>query len=147
METFKSEVQVINYNIDTIFDKLSNPSRYQQLIADNADKLPEEARKNLDKVQFEDDCIAIQSPMGAIKLAVDRATTIDPTRIAYTAVGSPIKFGLAIDLKAIDENTTEEVATIELDLPFFMAKMVAPQLKEGAKKFGELLKMIPYDNL
>lgn len=147
MERFQSDVQCIAHNINTIFDKLSNPSRYKQLLEDNADKLPEEARKNLDKVQFEDDGIAIQSPMGAIKLAVDQATTIEPTRIAYTAVGSPVKFGLAIDLKAIDENTTEEVATIELDLPFFMAKMVAPQLKDGAKKFGELLKMIPYDNL
>ncbi|MBQ0068499.1 MAG: hypothetical protein KBT09_01910 [Bacteroidales bacterium] len=147
MERFQSDVQCIAHNINTIFDKLSNPSRYKQLLEDNADKLPEEARKNLDKVQFDDDGIAIQSPMGAIKLAVDQATTIEPTRIAYTAVGSPVKFGLAIDLKAIDENTTEEVATIELDLPFFMAKMVAPQLKDGAKKFGELLKMIPYDNL
>lgn len=147
MERFQSDVQCIAHNINTIFDKLSNPSRYKQLLENNADKLPEEARKNLDKVQFEDDGIAIQSPMGAIKLAVDQATTIEPTRIAYTAVGSPVKFGLAIDLKAIDENTTEEVATIELDLPFFMAKMVAPQLKDGAKKFGELLKMIPYDNL
>lgn len=147
MERFQSDVQCIAHNINTIFDKLSNPSRYKQLLEDNADKLPEEARKNLDKVQFDDDGIAIQSPMGAIKLAVDQATTIEPTRIAYTAVGAPVKFGLAIDLKAIDENTTEEVATIELDLPFFMAKMVAPQLKDGAKKFGELLKMIPYDNL
>ena len=147
MERFQSDVQCIAHNINTIFDKLSNPSRYKQLLEDNADKLPEEARKNLDKVQFDNDGIAIQSPMGAIKLAVDQATTIEPTRIAYTAVGSPVKFGLAIDLKAIDENTTEEVATIELDLPFFMAKMVAPQLKDGAKKFGELLKMIPYDSL
>lgn len=147
MEKFQSDVQCIAHNINTIYDKLSNPSRYKELIEANADKLPEEARKNLDKLQFEDGCIAIQSPMGAIKLAVDQATTIDPTRIAYTAVGSPVKFNLIIELKAIDENTTEEVASLELDLPFFMAKMVAPQLKEGAKKFGELLKMIPYDNL
>lgn len=147
MEKYSSDTHRINHNINVVYDKLSNPALYRQIIESNSDKLPEEAKKNLDKIKFNEDGIAIQSPMGEVTLGIDKNTTIEPTRIVYTALSSPVKFNLVIELSQVDDNTTDEVASLELDIPFFMAKMVAPQLKEGAKKFGQMLTMLPYETI
>lgn len=147
MEKFKSDSCRVNHNINLVFSKLSNPSGFKKLIEMNADKLPEEAKANMEKVKFNGNSIAISSPMGDIELGIDEKQTVEPTRVAFAALNSPVKFGLTIELTEVDENTTEEVAVLELDIPFFMSKMVAPQLKEGARKFGELLEKLPYDIL
>ena len=144
MGKYSSDTHRINANINTIFGKLSNPTLYKEAIENNLDRLPEEARKNLDKLQFNENSIVLQSPMGEVTLGVDNNKTVEPTRVVYAALNSPVKFSLEIELIAIDENTTEEMATINLDMPFFVEKMVSGQLKDGAKKFGELLKMLPY---
>lgn len=146
METYKSEVHSINYNIDTVFNVLTHPAKYLSVIEDKLDQLPPEAREHLDKITFGEDSISIQSPLGPVTLGVKEMETIDPTRVVYGASNSPVQFQLVVELQKVDENTTNETAMLELDIPFFMAKMVAPQLKEGAKKFGEMLAMIPYGN-
>ncbi len=138
---------MLEHNIQLIYDKLSDPSKYRELVEANADKLPPEAREHMSKVKFDDDGIAIESPMGAIKMSVDQAETVAPTRIVYSAVGAPVKLALVIELEQVDDTHTQEVASIEVDIPFFMAKMVSGQLKEGAQKFGEVLAHIPYDNI
>ncbi len=147
METYKSDAHSINQNITTIFGILTNPAKYLKVIQERANELPPEAKEHLDKVKFGEESISIESPMGAITLGVDKEETVEPTRIVYSANNSPVKFALKIELEKVDENTTSEVAMLELDIPFFMAKMVAPQLKDGAKKFGEMLAMIPYDKV
>jgi len=38
-------------------------------------------------------------------------------------------------------------AELQLQLPFFLRKMVEGQLQEGAERFGELLSRIPFDRL
>ncbi len=130
-----------------MYDKLKDPSRYQQLLDDNADKLPPEAREYMGNVKFIDGGIAISSPVGDIRMGVDPDGTTAPTRIVYSTIGSPIKMALVIELEPVDDNHTRETASIEVDIPFFMAKMVAPKLKEGAEKFGEVLTHIPYDKI
>ena len=75
MDTYKSDAQRINHNIGTIFQKLSNPAIFQQHIEQNKDRLPDEARANLDKVVFGPDSISIESPMGPLKLAIDPEQT------------------------------------------------------------------------
>ncbi len=147
MEKFKSDPQVVNYNINVVYDKLSTPSRYKNMLEANADKMPNEVKENFDKIKFNEDSISIESPMGEVTLGVDKAQSCQPTRVVYSALSSPVKFSMSIELKAIDENATEEFAQLEVDLPFFVAKMVGPQLKAAAGKFGELLKMLPYDNI
>ena len=145
MDKYASAVQTLNHNINTIFSNLSNPSKYRQLLEDNADKLPNEAKQNIDKIKFCADHIEIESPMGAVSLGLDPNDTVSPTRITYAALNSPVKFGLSINLQEIDENTTSAVATLEVDLPFMVRKMVGSQLNAAANKFGELLTILPYE--
>lgn len=147
MERVKSNVYTIKHNINTVFDKLSDPARYKQLLEANADKLPAHVREHLDKITFGQDYIAINSPMGPVKLGINMNETVAPTRIVYSAMESPVKFGLAIELTQLDESHTQEMSVIELDLPFFVAKMIGPKLQDGAEKFGEMLSKIPYDTI
>lgn len=147
MEKFKSDKFTINCNIQSVFDKLSNPSHYKSMLEENADKLPPEAKAQLDKINFTEQGISMESPMGNVVLAIDKDATVSPNRIAYTAVGSPIKVSLVVELKQVDENVTEECAAIEIDIPFMLKAMVGPKLKEGAQKFGEAIAKIPYDKL
>lgn len=147
MDNYKSDKFTINYNINTIFDKLSNPSHYKYLLDEHADKLPSGVRSQLDKIKFGENGITMETPLGNVTLAVDRATTVAPSRVAFTAVGSPIKVNLVVELSPINENTTQECAAIEIDIPFMLKAMVGPKLNDGAQKFGEVIAMIPYDKI
>lgn len=147
MDTYRSDAMRINHSIDTIFSKLSNPSVFQAQLDANRDRLPEEARANLEKVEFGPDSITIESPMGPLKLVVDPEQSQAPNRIVFTAAQSPVKFNMMIELTPVNENETESVAALQLDLPFFLRGMVGKQLEEGAKKFGQMLAMLPYDTL
>lgn len=145
MDTYKSDAQRINHNIQVIYDKLSNPAVFQEQIEANKDRLPEEARANIDKVVFGPDSISIESPMGPLKLAIDPEQSQSPNRIVFTAAQAPVKFNMLIELSAVSDAETESVASLQLDLPFFLRGMVGKQLEEGARKFGEMLAMLPYD--
>ncbi len=147
METYKSNPQRIDCDIDTIFSKLASPAVFRSHIEANLDRLPDEARANLDKVQFLDDAIAIESPMGQLRLAVDAEQSQAPGRVVYTAAQSPVRFNMVIELNAIDGQHTESVAALQLDLPMFMRAMVGNQLEQAAAKFGEMLAQLPYQSL
>lgn len=146
MDSYKSDVVTINCDIDTVFSKLSNPEIFKAQIEKNIDKLPEDAQKNLNKLQFSSDSITLESPMGPLKLVLSEK--VQPTRIAFTAADSPVQFGLAITLKpGVDAEHTEAVAELLLKLPVFMRGMVAGQLTDGAKKFGQMLQFLPYKDI
>ena len=147
MESYKSDVVSIPCNVTTIYNKLSNPSLFASKLAAGIDQLPQEARENLEKVRFEADAIAIESPMGEIKLAVDHEQSVQDRRIVFGAAHAPVKFNMVINLDGREDHLTDSVAELQLDLPFFLRKMVEPQLKEGAKKFGEMLAHLPYEDL
>ena len=144
METYKSQAQRISCDINTIYSKLSSPSVFKAHIDANRDRLPEEALANLDKVQFEDDAIAIESPMGQMRLAVDHDKCSMPDRIVYTAAQSPVGLNMIISLTDLGNGETESIAALELDLPPFLRAMVNKQLKQAADKFGEMLTQLPY---
>lgn len=145
METYKSDKVVIDHNIELIYSKLSNPSMFKEKLENNMDRLPDEAREHLDKVKFEDDGISIDSPMGAVKLSVSES--VEPNLVKYVAESSPVPFGLTINLEAIDEEHTNAIAEINIELPFMLRAMVGGQLKEGAQKMGEVLAKLPYGEM
>lgn len=145
MDNYKSDLQHISCDIDTIFSKLSNPQIIKQQIEKNRDKLPQQAIDNLDKVTFEADGISISSPMGPVKLAVEKGEA--PNRVVYAAKQSPVPFTLAIDLTRIDDQHTDAQADLQIDLPIFVRGMVGGHLKNGAKQLGELLAHLPYRDL
>ena len=145
MENYKSDSVIIDHNIEVIYSKLSDPSVFKAHIDQNIDRLPDEAREHLDKVNFEEDGISIESPMGAMKLSV--SDSVAPTMVKYVAQSSPVPFGLTVNLEAIDEEHTKGVAEINIELPFMLKAMVGSKLEEGAKKLGEMIAKLPYGNL
>ena len=147
MESVKSNPHAIPCDAATIYSKLTNPSLIKSQIEAHADKIDAEARQHLDAVRFTEDSIAIQSPMGEVTLALDRASSIDGQRVVYTASQSPVPINMVINLEAQPDATTMSTAELQLQLPFFMRKMVEGQLQEGANRFGELLARIPFDRL
>lgn len=147
MESFKSNPRVIACDATTIYSKLTNPSLIKQQIETHADKIDEQARQHLDTVTFGEDSIAIQSPMGEVTLALDHEASIDGERIVYTALQSPVPINMVINLERQDDDTTMSTAELQLNLPFFLRKMVEGQLQEGAERFGELLSRIPFERL
>lgn len=147
MESFKSEPHIIACDATTIYSKLTNPSLIQHLIESNADRIDGQARQHLDTVKFTQDSIAIESPMGEVTLALDHANSIDGQRVVYTASQSPVPISMVINLEPQSDATTRSTAELQLELPFFLRKMVEGQLQEGANRFGELLCHIPFDRL
>ena len=147
MESFKSEVHIIDCDAATIYSKLTNPSLIKQQIEANADKIDDSARQHLDTVTFGEDYIAIQSPMGEVTLAMDHEQSVQDRRIVYTAAQSPVPVNMVINLEPQDDAKTLSTAELQLNLPFFLRKMVEGQLQEGANRFGELLSRIPFDRI
>ena len=147
MESFKSTPHSIACDAATIYSKLTNPSLIQQQIEANADRIDEQARQHLDTVKFTENSISIQSPMGEVALSLDRENSIEDERVVYTASSSPVPINMVINLQSQDDGTTMSTAELQLQLPFFLRKMVEGQLQEGAERFGELLSRIPFDRL
>ena len=147
MESFKSSPHAIACSAATIYSKLTNPSLIKNLIEEHADKIEGEARQHLDTVKFSEDSISIQSPMGEVSLSLDREQSIEGQRIVYTASQSPVPINMVINLEPQPDDTTMSTAELQLQLPFFLRKMVEGQLQEGANRFGDLLARIPFDRL
>ena len=147
MSTYKSDRQPIGCPIQTLYDKLSTPAVFENHLRANLDHLPAEARDHLDKLQFASDSISVETPMGPVRLAVDAARSQMPTRVVYTAQQSPVDFSLIVDLADRGDGTTDSEATLNVDLPFFLKGFVGKHLEEGAKKFGQLLAMLPWNSL
>lgn len=147
MESFKSEVHSIPCDAATIYNKLTDPSLIKRQIEENGDRIDASAREHLDTVKFGEDYIAIQSPMGEVTLALDHEHSVEGERVIYTASQSPVPINMVINLEPQDDGTTQSTAELQLQLPFFLRKMVEGQLQEGANRFGELLARIPFDRL
>lgn len=145
METYKSDKVIINHNINLIYSKLSDPSIFKAQIDNNMDRLPDEAREHLKSVKFEEDGISVESPMGTLKLSVSESQ--EPTMVKYTAQSSPVPFGVTINLESVDENTTQAVTELNIELPFMLKAMVGGKLSEGAQKMGELIAKLPYGEM
>ena len=147
MESFKSNPHSIACDAATIYGKLTNPSLIKQQIELNAEKIDDQARLHLDAVKFGEDSISIQSPMGEVTLALDHEGSVPGEKVVYTALQSPVPINMVINLEPQPDETTMSTAELQLQLPFFMRKMVEGQLQEGANRFGELLSRIPFDRL
>ena len=147
METFKSSPHVIACDAATIYSKLTNPSLIKQQIEAHADHIDEQARQHLDTVKFTEDSISIQSPMGEVSLSLDHENSIEGQRVVYTASSSPVPINMVVNLERQPDDTTMSTAELQLNMPFFLRKMVEGQLQEGAERFGELLARIPFERL
>lgn len=144
MDSYKSEVHNIPCDADTIFDRLTHPGRFKEALATHAGQLPEEAREHLGKVELGEESFTLQSPMGPISVGVDHEQSEPGQRVVYAAQHSPVPFNMVIHLTPTGDHDTDSQAELQLDLPFFMRKLVEQQLSDGAKKLGEAIAKLPY---
>ena len=69
----------------------------------------------------------------------------EPVKVVLSAVKLPIPLNVVLSLEKVDDTTTHAVAEIQVELNMFIRPMVEKPLTEGAKKFGELLAILPYN--
>lgn len=141
MSEYKSEPAHINHPIDLVYLKLSNPQGLSSMI----DKLPPEAQEKVKEMTFTPDSITFKAAGSEILLKISERE--EPSRIVYEAVSSPLPFKVTINLKKIEEQLTEGVASIEVNIPVFLKPMVQGPLKQATQRFKELLTVIPYDQI
>lgn len=132
MAIYSSKPVVIEKSAEELASRFGDFTILQERI----DAMPDEQRQAVGNVSFTPDTITVNTPqMGAINLkAVERSAS----GIVLEAQGSPVPMKLKIDLKAIDENSTEVSGVIDVDIPAIIKPMVGPTLQKAADKFGEL---------
>ncbi|MDD2961431.1 MAG: SRPBCC family protein [Muribaculaceae bacterium] len=142
MSEYRSEVANINYDINLVYSKLSNPEALKSM----ADMLPAESRAKVQDLKFSADTISVKAnPVGEITLQV--VERIEPTTVVYSAVSSPVPFKLSLHLDADGIDKCKGYAIIDLDIPVFLKPMVQGPLNQACQKFSELLSVIPYDKI
>ena len=134
MATYTSKPTVINSSASAIADKFSDLSRFQEYI----DKLPESERAKIGDLALTSDSIVMKTPqVGEITLKVTERT---PHCIKLSAVGSPVPMILAVNIKPINENSSELVTSMDVDIPVFLKPMIGGTLQKAVDQFGELMK-------
>ena len=110
----------------------------------NIDALPNEVKEKINEITFGDDSIAFSvNPIGEVVLQIMERT--EPVKVVLSAVKLPIPLNVVLSLEKVDDTTTHAVAEIQVELNMFIRPMVEKPLTEGAKKFGELLAILPYN--
>lgn len=134
MATFTSKPISSNSPAEAIADKFSDLSRFQELI----DRLPESEKSKVGDIALTPDSIILKTPqVGEVTLKITERT---PHRVTLSAVGSPVPMNLAVNIKAIDDATSELTTSMDVDIPAFLKPMVGGTLQKAVDQFGELMR-------
>ena len=151
MTTFESSIRQIPSPQQNVYEKLSDLNNLQKLkerYAMMKDTMPEEARKQAEKIQdleFDQDSLSVNvPPVGSIKLRV--VNREEPKCIKFETEQSPIPFNFWIQLLPVTSTTCKMKLTIKADLNPFIKGMVKKPLEEGIEKIANALAMISYED-
>ncbi|KXB82768.1 hypothetical protein HMPREF3034_01521 [Prevotella sp. DNF00663] len=135
MSTFESSIREIAYSQQAVYDMLSDLSNIEKVKG----RIPED---KLNDLSFDQDSIAISSPMGAVKLhIIDREP---PKTIKFETEQSPLPFNFWIQLLPVTDTSCKMKLTIKAELNPFIKGMVQKPLQEGIEKIADALQMIQY---
>ena len=150
MKTFESSIRQIPFPQQNVYDKLSDLNNLQKLKERYAlmkDSMPEEARKQAEKIQdleFDQDSLSVNvPPVGSIKLRV--VNREEPKCIKFETEQSPIPFNFWIQILPVTSTTCKMKLTIKAELNIFIKQMVKKPLQEGIEKIADVLQMIQYN--
>lgn len=150
MTTFESSIRQIPFPQQSVYEKLSDLNNLQKLkerYAMMKDTMPEEARKQAEKIQdleFDQDSLSVNvPPVGSIKLRV--VNREEPKCIKFETEQSPIPFNFWIQLLPVTSTTCKMKLTIKAELNIFIKQMVKKPLQEGIEKIADVLQMIQYN--
>ena len=136
MTKFESEVKVIPYSQERIFEKLADLNNLESI----KDRIPKD---KVQEISFDRDSLSFTvSPVGNINLQIIDS---EPQKcIKFETVASPLPFNLWIQLVPVSERESKLKVTIGMELNPFMKTMVQKPLKEGLEKMVEMLATIQY---
>lgn len=136
MATFESTIRQIDYPQQSVYQLLSDLSNIDKV----KDRIPEDKVKDL---TFDTDSIAINTPMGAVKLAIVERD--EPKCIKFETTESPLPFNFWIQILSVTTQSSKMKLTIKADLNPFIKGMVSKPLQEGIEKIADALQAIKYE--
>lgn len=136
MSNFESNVKVIPYSQERVYNKLSDLSNLEAV----KDRLPQDKVQDL---SFDSDTLSFSvPPVGQLTLQIIEREPCKCIKLATT--NSPIPFNMWIQLVETGEEECKMKVTIGMDINPFMKAMVQKPLQEGLEKMVEMLAIINY---
>jgi len=136
MTEFISDVKVVPFNDDRIFNMLSDLSNLDKV----KDRIPQDKLK--DFTFDSDSCSFAVDPVGKITFQIVER---EPNKtIKFTTTNSPVPLHMWIQLKQVAENDTRMKMTVRADLNPFIKPMVSKPLQEALDKISTVLAALPY---
>lgn len=151
----ESEIKYISRPVDVVYERLAD-LRNLQILKDKiddpqvqammasqvpADKI-EQVRSMLEKMEFTEDSVAIDSPLGQVTLNIVERE--EPKLLKFGAEGAPIPLNLWIQLLPTDELNSKLKVTVGAEVNLFMKAMVGKPLQQAADGLAQVLSVIPY---
>ena len=134
MAKYVGKPATINRPIAQLYSQFSDMSRLKGALEKGN---PEQASK-MGNVEVGEDYMAINNPqVGQIKFQVTER--VEPVKVSFTAVQSPLPISMSINLKEISQETTEVSTVLEMEIPMVMKALVGPKLQKVADQFGEMM--------
>ncbi len=149
-EKYISDVKVINYSIEKVYDKLSNLNNLNNLMDPEKMKKVKEQVPNAPDFKFEnfkaneDECSFSINPIGRVGI---RVTEREPNKLIKLEGDEslPINFNCWLQFLPIDQDSCKIRLTLHADMSPMIKMMVNKHLKEGVNKVADALTIIPYE--
>jgi len=123
-------------NLQGLKEKLNDPAVTAAMAGQlPADKM-EEARRQLDRVEFDRDSVQIDSPMGRMRLAIVERDA--PKCLKFAGEGAPLQLYLWIQLLPCGTGAKMRV-TVGAEVNIFMKGMVSKPLQQAADGLAGIL--------
>ena len=132
MAVYSSKPAIINAPATDVAERFSDFTSINNVIA----QMPEEERAKIGQVECTRASIIIQTAqVGQIELT---ATERTPQRITLQGRNMPVPLTVHINMRALDDNRTELVGSLELEVPKMMEFVIGPMMQKVSDQFGKL---------
>lgn len=134
MSKYSSKAITVAKPVGELYSHISHMSALQQRL----EQLPAEQLAMVGEVKFTDDSVTINAPqVGEIRF--DVVERVEPSHIMFRAANMPVAMSLAVDLKAVSDDSTEVTSTIDVEIPAMLRPLVGGKMQEAADRFTDLI--------
>ena len=133
MARYKGNTVAIARSIETVYDRVSDLSGYQQYV----DRLPDDIKAKIGDVVFEPDAIYIGTPMGKVALKMPEKNR--PADVKFEAQGSPVPLSVKLQLEEPEAEKTLLTPVVEVEVPGMMLPFVGPKMQSAADQLSTLI--------
>lgn len=134
MSTYKGKPAIINKSAQAVYAQMSDLSTLQTKL----DSLPAEQLAAVGEIRCTTDSLTVVTPqIGELTFKV--IERVEPSKVVFTAAGSPIPLTMAVNLEPKDTDSCVVTTSIDIEIPAVMRAMVGSKLQQAADKFGEMI--------